>query len=269
MTRLCEEDIDQISLELGKYNEELLRKSGCSLWDIALHSAGRSGPISCAEIPPVAVVPITSGEGIIGGFAQTVRDIIIFLGCRSYVTAESDVGGLAQAIENGSEIIFLADDYKFIAVNIKTSNVADNSLCTGRGYAAALESMAGGISAKETLVIGAGPVGFGAAEYLSEKGAEVYIFDSETIKSENLKQRLPAVKVVSDLGKALKKCKLIVEATPSLAVIKEGYLSRDTFITAPGIPLGLSEEGAEFIQDRLIHDALEIGVASMLCGVLT
>ena len=269
MTRLCEKDICQISLELGKYNEELFRKTGCSLWDIAMRSVGGSKPISCSEVPPVAVVPITSGEGIIGGFAQTVRDIIIFLGFRAYVTTESDVGGLAQAVTNGSEIIFAADDYQFKAINIKTAKVADNGRYTGRGYAAALEAMVGGIHGKETLVIGAGPVGFGAAEYLADKGAEVYIFDTDTFKSENLKQNLSVVKVVSDLGKALAKYKLIIEATSSSAVINEGYLTKDTFISAPGIPLGLSEEGAEIIQDRLIHDALEIGVASMLCGVLT
>ncbi len=268
MTRLCKTDIYQISAKLESYDAELLRKTGCRLKDIAWQAAGRSCPAACGEVSPVAVIPITSGKGIIAGFAKTVRDIIIHLGYRSYVT-ESDVCGWAEAVAKGSEIILAADDYKFAALNIRTSKVADNARFTGRGYAAALESMAGGVSAKDTLVIGAGQVGYGAAEYLVEKRAHVHIFDTEKSKGLDLLKRLPAVKLVPELNKALREYKLIVEATPSPAIIPDDCLAEDTFIAAPGIPLGLSKRGAEYLQDRLIHDALEIGVASMLCGVLS
>ena len=102
---------------------------------------------------PVAVVPITAGKGIIECFAQAVQSIVSYTGFTSFVTHDYDVAGLAEGINRGAKIIFLADDNCFIAINLSSGLVVDNAEATGRGYVAALECLAGELRARRVLVI--------------------------------------------------------------------------------------------------------------------
>ncbi len=57
---------------------------------------------------------------------------------------------------------------------------------------------------------------------------------------------------------------LIVDATPVPNIISEDMITKDTFIAAPGIPLGLTKNARKKISpNQLIHDSLELGVATM------
>jgi pyrrolysine biosynthesis protein PylD len=270
MTRLREEDILDITLQLSEYDNQLLAKVGQSLAGIAAHALGKSQEefraLQASAV--IAVVPVSCGQGVINGFSQSVQKIIEFLGFTAFVTVNSDVGGLAEAVNKGAKVIFLADDDHFVAINMATSKVVDNGEATGKGYAAALDLMSGGLQGKEVLLIGAGPVGAGAAAFMTMRGAAVFVYDIDEQRVSNLRKMLPSVQVVQDFSKALGEHKLLFEATPVAALIGKEYLTVDTIISAPGIPLGLSQDGIAVVGDRLIHDVLEIGVATMLVAVL-
>lgn len=271
MTRLCEQDICSISEMLKNYDNYLLSKTSGRLRDIAIRASGRDNidtdTINSAK--KTAVVPLTSGEGIIRGFSETVCSILRYLGADAFVTQKTDVAGLSQAVDEGAEVIFMADDLTFSAINIKSGRTADNGEFTGKGYCAALDFMSGGVSGKNALIIGAGPVGCGAAQFLVAKGACVHIYDIDMEKSEQLKRSTPEIVIEKNLPDAFGKgVELVVEATPSKSVIEASYLRGTEYIAAPGIPLGLSAGAVNKMDGRIIHDALEIGVASMLFAVI-
>ena len=46
--------------------------------------------------------------------------------------------------------------------------------------------------------------------------------------------------------------------------IEAKHIQPTTAIAAPGVPLGLSPEAQTRIESRLIHDPLQIGVATMM-----
>lgn len=270
MTRLREEDICLVGEHLPKYNQQLLRSTGKGLDGIAAYSLGKTPAdfAAACRLVTVGVVPIAYGQGIITGFSETVRDIIAFLGFSTFVTTEINLGGLTEAAARGAKVIFLADDDKFIALNITNGKVCDNGEATGRGYAAALELMAGGVQGNRVMVIGAGPVGSGAACYLAARGAEVFVHDSDADKVAVLRQLIPNLQAVAP-EKALTSCKLVIEATPAQNTITKQYITANTCVAAPGIPLGLNQECRALLADKLIHDVLEIGVATMLYSALT
>ncbi|BBB91285.1 3-methylornithyl-N6-L-lysine dehydrogenase PylD [Methylomusa anaerophila] len=268
MTRLREDDIDTVSARLPAYNETLRRLLGKGLAEVAAYSqAGSPGDFAVWQDTPVGVIPVSCGQGVIGGFAHTVKEIIAFLGFSSFVTARSDVGGLAEAVQRGAQVVFLADDDHFVAIHLAKGKVVDNAAATGRGYAAALALLAGGLTGEKALVIGAGPVGAGAAAYLTEQGAQVVIYDSNPEKSAQLSRAMAGVTAADDMAAALAACRLVVEATPAAGVIDCRDITDRMLVAAPGVPLGITPQGEARLSGRLIHDVLEIGVATMLFTV--
>ncbi|KFD41417.1 FAD-dependent oxidoreductase [Peptococcaceae bacterium SCADC1_2_3] len=272
MTRLREEDVLYIAESLKEYDKQLVKNVGKSLAGIAAHAIGRTEKeiYDLHHATSVAIIPVTCGEGIINGFSGSVQKIIEHLGFTAFVTGHKDVGGLAEAVKKGAKVIFLADDDHFVAINISTGRVVvDNGEATGKGYAAALDLMSGGLREREVLLLGAGPVGTGAAAFMSGHGARVFVYDVELEKAENLKKTVPGVQIVRDFYEALPEYKLLFDATPAPEIIVKEYVREDTMISAPGIPLGLSQGCLPLMADRLIHDALEIGVAAMLFEALS
>jgi pyrrolysine biosynthesis protein PylD len=61
---------------------------------------------------------------------------------------------------------------------------------------------------------------------------------------------------------------LVVDATNAAGIIHANDISPQTFIAAPGMPLGLSPEAQINVSDRLLHDPLQIGVATMGMAVV-
>lgn len=272
MTRLKKDDVVKIASTLEEYNAELVRITGCSLREIAAHAAGKAVCEDYVQKQKVAVIPMTCGQGIIEGFVESVVSIIGYLGFNAVITKSRDAGGVAEAVQNGSEILFMADDDCFVAVNVRTGKVSDNGDATGKGYVAGLEHMCGGLEGKKVLVIGAGPVGTGAALALIRFGAEVSIYDinlaaSQRLAWELLKQGY-AAKIETNLDSALGGHCILVDACPTEEFIMLRHISEETMIAAPGIPLGVQAAGVAQLRNRLLHDPLQIGVATMIFDVL-
>ena len=269
MTRLKPSDLAGLGQGLQLYERELRAKTGRTLRQIACRAAGigEERVLKGIRDTKVGVVSMTVGQGILHGFAEAVRDIIGHLGYEAFVPEFVDVAGLAAAIHEGADIVFIADDERFIAVNLSTHRIVDNAEATGRGYGAALEGLAGGMRDRPVLVIGAGQVGTSAARILREMGAQIGVFDRKRPRAKRLAQEGEGC-VEEDLDRALDKYTILVDASPASGIIEARHIKPTTIVAAPGIPLGLTPEAQSRIGVRLIHDPLQIGVATMMISVL-
>lgn len=271
MTRLSSADIAGIPERLTDYERELRSRIGCGLLGLAGHTLGLAERELAERLRGVraAVVPMDSGLGVIEGFAEAVRSIASHLGCDAFVTRRADVGGLAEAYAQGAGLLLAADDRDFVAVNLKSRRVADNSASTARGYAAALDLLCGGVRGRPVLVLGCGPVGRHALRALAARGALLAAHDPKRERVQAAKAELSGaagapLRVEQDLEQALLRHELIFDATPAPAFIRERHIGANTCVSAPGVPLGLDPAALRAIGARLVHDPLQIGVAVML-----
>ena len=275
MTRLTPDDITSIADELQTYDKELVTKTGCSLRGIACQAAG----ITESELKKVSadvrvgVIPITFGQGVIKGFSEAVAGIVAHMGCRAFVTQAVDVAGFAEAVENKADIIMFADDDRFVAIDIARRQVVDNAAATAKGFVAGLSLMATGLKQKNVLVLGCGAVGSCATETLAKLGANVSIHDVDPFRCKELAKKLRSslkaeIKVAAELESSLLLHQLIVDATPAAAIIRAHHISPQTYISAPGVPIGLDTDAQVKISKRLLHDPLQIGVATMVVYAL-
>ncbi len=271
MTRLTTADIRTVADDLADYDADLVAGTGHSLKGIACSAAG----ISEAQFDKtignllIAAIPVTSGKGLIGKFCDAVKSICSHLGANTFVTRATDVAGLADAFERKADVVLLSDDDRFIALRAQSCRVIDNADATGNGYAAGLKLMTGGLKNRDVLVIGCGPVGYGAAESLIRMGARVSLYDIELSKSQKLAAKIKSafdsdILIENDLEAALSGHRRIIEATPAANIIQARHITSDTYIGAPGVPLGLSDKARLKISTRLLHDPLQIGVATMV-----
>jgi pyrrolysine biosynthesis protein PylD len=270
MTRLKPKDIYDIPIRLNEYDRELVDRTGCTLLGIACHTFGipEETFLSMAVSAEVGIVPIASGQGIIEGFTKAVRHIVQHIGFRTFVTRQTDVAGIAEAVEKNAEVIMMADDQRFVALNIRSSRLVDNAEATGKGFVAGLDLMARGLKQKKVLVIGCGSVGRSAILAALLRGADVSVFDinlqySYQLAREIRKSTKKIIGVERELEPALSHYHLLVETTNDTGIIDAEFIRPYTYIAAPGIPLGLTPAAVERISGRLLHDPLQIGVAVM------
>jgi pyrrolysine biosynthesis protein PylD len=265
MTRLSSELISGLNENMDAYDLELVQKTGHTLRQIAARTAGLSEKALCEAFRSerAAVVPITAGQGVIEGFVQAVEGIIRHMGCPCFVTGNSDAAGLAEGIEQGASIVFLADDNRFIAINIPQKQVIDNAEATGWSYAYALDACAGGLNDRDVLLIGAGRVGKNALNALLGLGVKVGVFDMDRSKVRSLAEKFK-IKQEENLSEALDTYTLLYDASPAQDIIHPEHIKPQTIVAACGIPLGLSDEARIFVNERLIHDPLQLGTAAML-----
>jgi pyrrolysine biosynthesis protein PylD len=270
MTRLREEDVAQIPERLEGYDRRLKQVTGASLRQIACRGAG----IHEAQIVEVlprfrfVAVPVRSGLGVIGGFSGAVAAIVSHLGFESFVTESCDAAGIAEGIERGAEILMLADDDRFVAVTPRRGHLVDNSQATAQGFVAALEFMRGGLAGEDVLVLGCGPVGVAASKALLDRGSSVALCDLQENRAltalQDIGQEDPErVRIEGAPDAALLKYDLIFDATDAGGFIEPAHLTPSTFVAAPGMPCGLTPEALAGARDRVLHDALEIGAATM------
>ena len=271
MTRLRSIDIIDIAANLPEYDEELIVKTGCNLKDIACHAVdfGNEKIEELFDSVMVGIVPITAGKGLIDGFSETVKQIVTHLGFRAFVTQAKDAAGMAEAFEKKSDIIMLADDNRFVALNAKGRGVIDNAEATGRGYVAGLNLMTGGLQGKSVLVIGCGRVGRSAVSSLVTIGATVTIYDINHQSCHDLADDVKdsmstEIRVEKELNNALISHRILIDASPGVNIIDEEHIISETYICAPGIPLGLRGAALKKVSGRLLHDPLQIGVATMV-----
>ncbi|MDY6826954.1 MAG: 3-methylornithyl-N6-L-lysine dehydrogenase PylD [Bacillota bacterium] len=274
MTRLTTGDVADIPAMLPSYDRELVKKTGYSLAGIAASAAVYDLNRKLPGDFSVAVIPVSTGKGKIEGFVEAVQAVIAHLGGKAFITSKSDVKGLAEACRSGATAIMLADDDMFAAINLQSRIVVDNDQAAAAGYAAALDLMTGGLKNKKVLLIGAGRLGSAAAKCLLGRGALLTVLDrnkeAERTLVNNLKKGRGAVAAADrELEELMAAHSLVFEATPDGGYIGAGLIEGNKIIVAPGIPLALDEEANHLMQERLIHDPLQIGVAVMFYMLLS
>lgn len=259
MTRLTPDLIEGVPDDKIDLDSRLMKMTGKTVKGIALEAAGLKGDEIDLTKFTAAVVPITSGLGIIGGFSASVDAIVRRLGIDSHVTKGVDVDGFTEAVREGVDLIMAADDNMFIAYNVKAHKLTDNSWGTAMGYSVALKNAAGGLEGKDVLVIGAGFVGSWAARILKDMGANVEVTDILFDKARALEEKY-GVKAVPDVEDAISRHIYILNAAPATfpgKIMREGSI-----FSTPGVPHYFDEEGKRKAK-AIIHDPLEIGTAVM------
>ena len=275
MTRLQTNDIAKITAQLQAYDEELVSKTGHTLRQIACHAVGLEER-EVGTIPStlsVGVVPIEWGQGVIEGFCDATAGILKHLGFRAFVTEKSDLLGLAEACAAKADVVFCSDDDDFVAISIQTSQYVHNADATGKGFVAGLDLMAGGLRGRKVAVIGCGPVGRSAVLAVLSRGATVSIYDTNAdISSEFINSvsgpDSSRISIAADIEVALTNHPLVVDATPAAGIIRAKNISTKSYIAAPGMPLGVSRHALEKVSDRILHDPLQLGVATMAMAVV-
>ena len=134
MTRLTTSDIYDIPSRLSLYDKNLQASTGRSILGIAAHAKGveEKKVIERVNSFSIHVVPVTAGQGVISDFSETVAEILKFLGFNALVADQSDTSGLASAFEKKADAVMMADDFRFVGINLHTNRVVDNSDATGK-----------------------------------------------------------------------------------------------------------------------------------------
>lgn len=263
MTRLKTEWIEETGLKASAWDMSLNDMLGAG-YDEILEAVGGK---TCEEIAhakrtlKVAAVPVTQGEGIIGNFAESVAGIVKAAGFSSFVTLNTDVNGLYEAKCKGADIVFLADDDRYIALNLNNGRIGDNNIATADAYAKILCRMSWGLEGKDCLVLGFGIIGQLMAETIRNKGGNVYVFEKNPEKK---KAVLEAGYFWISNQDEIKRFKYIADGTNVGDWLKTDMLNSEALISAPGIPLSLDIDAREQFRGRYIHDLLEIGTIGML-----
>jgi pyrrolysine biosynthesis protein PylD len=275
MTRLRTEDINNIEKTLQEYDQELIKKTGCTLKEIAIKAVQAEEKEINEKIKNIktAVVPITTGKGIINKFSETVTAIVKHMGVEAFKTENTDEKGLSEAFQKNADIILSADDNKYTAVNRKNKKVSDNAAATAKGFVTALKLMVKKLEYKEVLIIGAGRVGKNAAYELIKHKANIAVYDKDQKKSNELFEEIKnkfnvQIKIERELNLALYKYNILFDASPKSEYIRKEHINMNTYIAAPGMPLAVNKEVLENAKKRLIHDPLQLGTAVMIMEAL-
>jgi pyrrolysine biosynthesis protein PylD len=262
MTRLTAHHVSDPGQRLQRLDRGLLEVSGLDLRLLALKAAGQASGDDAFAGARVAAVPVTSGQGPITGFCQAVAAVARHLGCDAWVTEAADVRGIHEATQSGAEVLFLADDARFVALNVRRGRCIDNDPATAGGYVAALEAAAGTLQGRPVLLLGLGPVGLAAARGLLGSGADVNVVEPDAMRLRAALISLPELRPVF-LAEGLGRCDLILDACPAPGIIDGGHIGPSTIAAVPGIPSGFTAEAQAALGTRHIHDPLAIGVAVM------
>ncbi|MDD1776252.1 MAG: 3-methylornithyl-N6-L-lysine dehydrogenase PylD [Candidatus Methanomethylicus sp.] len=271
MTRLTPADIEDVPKIIIQHDLEIKKHVGVDIVGIAKLSAGYEGDLGKAfRSSKAKAVSITSGKGVISGFAQTVSHILNHIGIKTDVAGKPDMGGFAEALRDRCNIVFAADDEFYCGFNFRTSKYSYNFIATGRIYSAVLEIKCGGLKGNDVAVIGAGRVGSAAVEYLCNKGAKAYVYDPIIQKVELLKTQFgPSVMRCNSVQDCLAKANMVILAAPGRNFISAKYFGDDTVFSAPAIPLGFTKAAFKKIApENLIHDPLELGTAAMAAELM-
>lgn len=256
MSRLVESDIRDIEEAIAVYDVHFKGQTGYIMEEIAKKAADLQKPSKAYK---VAVISVTSGQGMITGFAKAVCAILRHGQVDAFITKANDVDGLYEAVARQADMVFMADDIRFAAIGLSVRATADNGVWTGAGFAEALLSAMGKYREK-VLVLGASIVGEAAATHLLRKGIPVDIYDTDA--SVLARAALPYAGVTKLKNPPqLDKYKYLYDATTSANFITADDVSSDTIIAAPGMPCGITKEARRIA--TVIHNPLELGVLTM------
>lgn len=273
MTRLTATDMANLN-NWEKYDHCIHQALGVNL--LALAAAAVDLPVGAVRLGlkgrKLAAVSISSGEGVVGGFAESLASIGEHLGLESRVMASPDDEGLAQAAAWGADIIMYADDVRFIAYDTQ-GRIADNNPATSRVFVAALGFLAGqpSLAGAEVVVLGLGIIGRGAAKRLIELGATPLMYDPDQNRRNQAWSEVGGGQLLSskeELARALGQTNLIFEAAPMAQVLDQTLWPKHPVVAAPGVPLAWPQEWLQpGGRGRLWHDPLQSGTAAMLAAL--
>ena len=134
MTRLTETDVTTLTRDLETFEARLLEATGLGLRDLALRTVAEGDRCVQLHGARIAAVPMSSGEGVIPGFSACVVATLLHLGCEAWMTTQPDVRGIQAAVAAGAAVLFLADDHRFIALNLSKGCSVDDDPATADGY---------------------------------------------------------------------------------------------------------------------------------------
>ena len=268
MTRLKTEWITHMLDGMDFYNRQLAEKTGFDLAALMQDTFDLSHEevVRARQEKKIAVVPITQGEGIIGSFSESVASIIKSMGFTADVMEHTDVNGIYDASRMGYDILFFADDMRYLALNIKTGKSSDNNYATALGFIQALRAMmkkqGKDLCKEKILQIGYGIVGKEAANLLRTMGVDFDLYDKNSdILAGALEHKV-------DGQDAIKSYSYILDFTNEGNWLTKADLADDILYASPGVPCSLDQEAADCFEDRAVYDNLEIGTAIMLGQVL-
>lgn len=261
MSRLLESDINLIKTQLQDYEDLFIRQTGYTMEKIAQKAVGLTENTKRIK---AAVIPVTSGLGIINGFSQAVGAILRYCQVETLITEKTDVAGLQQAYLSKCGLAFLADDCVCAAFGIGSAVHSDNGWATGRVFAAAIiEAMKKqeiNPLQERVLIIGAGPVGQAAAHYIAEQHAIPVICDLDNNKASCLATTLEHSVWISSPA-PIPQFTYIIDASTTGDFITEENVTEKTIIAAPGMPCGATTAVRE--KTTVIHNPLELGIITM------
>lgn len=262
MTRLKTEWISQIEESAVLWDQKLRNRTGMGYLELAAAVSGHSIEElrKQAKKTKVAAVPITCGEGTIDTFSESVAAVIAAMGAETFVTENTDVNGIYEAAVMGADILYMADEERYLALNVKSGRVGENNIATANGYVTLLEQMAGGLQGKETAVLGYGMVGRLMCAALKLKGAKVFVYDKCQFYQKDAETM--DYTWIADTAQ-LKDFTLIADATSEGGWLRSRFLNDEVKIAAPGLPLSLDDETRGKLDGQYINDMLEIGTAAM------
>jgi len=265
VTRLTVQNIGKCPDDLKDYDQWLKGITNLGLLELALKTTDMTPEEYKARVTSftrVAVIPITMGRGIIPSFSEKVAELGCFLGLPCRVTEFRDVAGWREAVAGGSQMVVCADDNAFLAFNLTSRRVVDNCLATGEVYAAALGAAVDGVAERAVGVLGLGPVGQAAANWLHSRGAHLVVHDKDPNKQVGFLSCRGRIRGAKSVGEVLGETNLVIDATNDSDIIKARQLKRRLILSAPGIPLGIDDPSSHMVD--LIHDPLQLGVAAMM-----
>lgn len=264
MTRLISSWVSPMLAGMEEYNQSLRQKIGVDLSRLAIEifdSTEEQMKLARAEVT-VGVVPITQGEGIIGDFAEAIASIVASMGFRALVTEHTDVDGIYEAYEKGCNVLFFADDIRYLALNIREFRSGENNYCTALGYISVLERMMNNhgknIESEKILVIGYGIVGKEAVKILRSRGISFCVYDKDeaAVRGEDFE--------IIESKEKIKEYEYILDFTNEGEWLKTSDLSEKTLYASPGVPCSLDENSKKMLAKTAVYDNLEIGTAVML-----
>lgn len=273
MTRLKTEWIDYMLDGMNDYNSSLKAKTGFDLAGLTMDTFGISKEkydrLTGSLL--VAAVPVTQGEGIISSFSESVAAIIKSMGFRTYVSEDTDVEGIYGSILMDADVVYMADDTRYLAFSRDNGSFGENNYATALGFIMVMRVMmkkAGlDISKEKILVIGNGLVGEEAVQILLNHGIDFDMYDKDPKAVEAFRD-LDTGKYVLSSPEEIKDYRFILDFTNEGGWLKDEMLGADVIYASPGVPLSLDEKAAERLQNTAVYDNLEIGTAMMLGEIL-
>lgn len=265
MTRLKSDWISDIKNDMDRYDLELIAKLGFGLMELAcLGGDFRKEELeSKMKTDKIYIIPITSGQGEIGYFADSIKAITDKMGFNSLITKATDVAGYYEAIIDGADVIFMADDNEFISMNLKSGLIINNNEATAKGFFAAFRTIYERTprDARNVALIGAGKVGSIALRLMTENNIDVSVLEIDPDIKRSLKDN--KYKIIENLGELIN-YDFIFDASSNGGFIQKGMLKKGVWFIGLGVPISLSTDAISENQERIIHDYLPIGVSTML-----